>query len=135
MKLLILSSSPIPEVEPRHVEDIKRCATGYDIVITDDRERQFEEIVDLAEHAFALLLGLTRGVHHALRNPSWATRSAIRRRAWELADMTMGIVGLGGTGVAVAERAHAFGMRVLAVDPEPVPQPSSAFLGGSPSMG
>jgi phosphoglycerate dehydrogenase-like enzyme len=35
----------------------------------------------------------------------------------------MGIVGLGGTGRAVAERARGFGLRVLAVDPEPVPAP------------
>lgn len=37
--------------------------------------------------------------------------------------MTMGIIGLGGTSVEVARRAHAFGMHLLAVDPEPVVPP------------
>jgi phosphoglycerate dehydrogenase-like enzyme len=37
--------------------------------------------------------------------------------------MTMGVVGLGGTGMAMARRAHAFGMRVIATDTEPVERP------------
>lgn len=79
----------------------------------------------LAEHAFALLLGLTRGLQRALREPRWETRYAIRSHAWEIDGLTLCVIGLGGTGRAVAERARAFGMRVLAVDPEPVEQPPS----------
>jgi phosphoglycerate dehydrogenase-like enzyme len=78
----------------------------------------------LAEHAFALLLSLSRGLQLALREPRWETRIAIRAGAWELEGLTLCVVGLGGTGMAVAERARAFGMHVLAVDPEPIPQPS-----------
>lgn len=77
----------------------------------------------LAEQAFALLLALTRGIARAVREPVWDHRQAIRDASWELTDRTMGIVGLGGTGVEVARRAAAFGMRVLAVDPEPLPRP------------
>ena len=79
----------------------------------------------LSEHAFGLLLGLTRGIADIARRRSWIEdRPAFRSKLWELAGLTMGIVGLGGTGVTVARRAEAFGMRVLAVDPEPVDQPS-----------
>src|SRR3984893_10537689 len=46
MKLLILSNFPIPELQKRHVEAIQQCAEGYDVVVTDDREAQLEEIVD-----------------------------------------------------------------------------------------
>ncbi|MEK8036435.1 MAG: D-2-hydroxyacid dehydrogenase [candidate division NC10 bacterium] len=74
--------------------------------------------VHLAEHAFALLLGLTRGVHTALRDPDYRLREPIRREQREIFEQTMGIVGFGGTGRAVARRAIAFGMRVLAVDIE-----------------
>ncbi|MEK7371712.1 MAG: D-2-hydroxyacid dehydrogenase [candidate division NC10 bacterium] len=74
--------------------------------------------VHLAEHAFALLLGLTRGVHTALRDPDYRLREPIRREQREILEQTMGIVGFGGTGRAVARRAIAFGMRVLAVDIE-----------------
>jgi phosphoglycerate dehydrogenase-like enzyme len=77
----------------------------------------------LAEHAFGLLLALTRGINTAIRVRRWDARFAIRAAAWELTDRTMGIVGLGGTGVAVARRAAAFGMDVLAMDPEPVEKP------------
>ena len=80
--------------------------------------------VHLAEHAMALLLGLTRGIAHAVRMPTWASQRPIRDAAWELIDRTMGIVGLGGTGRDLAVRAHAFGMRILAVDPEPVEIPA-----------
>ncbi len=77
--------------------------------------------IHLAEHAFALLLGLTRGVHTALREPDYRLREPIRREQREIFEQTIGIVGFGGTGRAVARRALGFGMRVLAVDIEAGP--------------
>jgi phosphoglycerate dehydrogenase-like enzyme len=77
--------------------------------------------IHLAEHAFALLLGLTRGIHTAVRRPDYMLRESIRKEQWELQDRPLGIVGFGGTGRAVAERALGFGMRVLAVDVDDVP--------------
>lgn len=77
--------------------------------------------VHLAEHAFALLLGLTRGLHTAIRDPDFKLRYPIRDQQRELYETTMGIVGFGGTGRAVAQRALGFGMTVLAVDIEDVP--------------
>ena len=80
--------------------------------------------VHLAEHAMALLLGLTRGIAWAVRKPGWDQRMPIRNASWELVGLTMGIVGLGGTGRELAKRADAFGMRVMAVDPEDVDVPA-----------
>jgi len=77
--------------------------------------------IHLAEHALALLLSLTRGLHTAIRQPDYALREPIRLEQRELYEATMGIVGFGGTGREVARRALAFGMRVLAVDIEDVP--------------
>jgi D-2-hydroxyacid dehydrogenase (NADP+) len=79
--------------------------------------------VHLADHAMALLLTLTRGIIRAVRTPNWDQRAPIRAVSWELLDHTMGIVGLGGTGRELAVRADAFGMRVIAVDPEDVDVP------------
>jgi phosphoglycerate dehydrogenase-like enzyme len=80
--------------------------------------------IHLAEHAFALLLALTRGLHTAVRAPDYRLRESIRKDQLELYGLTMGIVGFGGTGREVARRALAFGMRVVAVDIEDVaPEP------------
>jgi phosphoglycerate dehydrogenase-like enzyme len=77
----------------------------------------------LADQAMALLLALIRGIHTAIRAPTWRAQHAIREATWELEDRTIGIVGLGGTGREFARRAAAFGARLIAVDPEPVEQP------------
>jgi phosphoglycerate dehydrogenase-like enzyme len=79
--------------------------------------------VHLADHAMALLLALARGIHTALRDPRWEMRSSIRANSLELTGKTMGIIGLGGTGVEVARRAVAFGMEVIALEPEDVQKP------------
>ena len=65
----------------------------------------------VGEHAIALLLAMTRGV-----GPATLQRPA---RAWEwptvveIGGLTMGIIGLGAIGEAVAQRAAALGMRVI----------------------
>jgi phosphoglycerate dehydrogenase-like enzyme len=76
----------------------------------------------LADHAFALLLGLARQLPRAIRAAPepWPLRLSLRADMVELHGLTTGVVGLGGTGRAVAKRAAAFGMDVVAVDSEPV---------------
>ncbi len=77
----------------------------------------------LADHAFGLLLSLTRQIGTALRlgADAWNHRPEMRRQEIELSGLTMGIFGFGGTGRAMARRAAAFGMTVQAVDRDPVP--------------
>jgi phosphoglycerate dehydrogenase-like enzyme len=79
----------------------------------------------LADTGFGLLLALTRQIATAIRlgPASWQAREAMRRKEIELEGLTMGIIGFGGTGRAMARRAVAFGMQVLALDAWPV-QPS-----------
>ena len=89
-----------------------------DVIVASEKG---EVGIHLAEHAFALLLALTRGVHTALRDPDFRLREPIRKEQRELWEQTLGIVGFGGTGRAVARRALGFGMRVVAVDIEDVP--------------
>ncbi len=70
-----------------------------------------------AEHTMALLLAQARNVPQAsaaLKEGRW------ERSKWtgvELADKTLGIIGLGRIGKLVAQRALAFGMRLVAYDP------------------
>ncbi|RLE25670.1 MAG: phosphoglycerate dehydrogenase, partial [Actinobacteria bacterium] len=74
-------------------------------------------IVSAAEHTMALLMASARNVpqaHAALVEGRW------ERGRWggvELCDKTLGIVGLGRIGKLVADRAKAFGMRLVAYDP------------------
>jgi len=74
-------------------------------------------ILSAAEHTMALLLAQARNIpqaHQALSEGRW------ERSKWEgveLADKTLGIVGLGRIGKLVAQRALAFGMRLVAYDP------------------
>ena len=77
----------------------------------------------LADHTWALLLGLLRGIGRAVRERTWDNRMSIRRETWELGGRTLGIIGLGGTGVEVARRAIGFEMEVIAIDPEEVAKP------------
>jgi phosphoglycerate dehydrogenase-like enzyme len=80
--------------------------------------------VHLAEHAFGLLLALTRGIHTAIRTPDYELRASIRVDQSEIYGLTMGIVGFGGVGRDVARRALAFRMRVIGLDIEDVaPEP------------
>jgi D-3-phosphoglycerate dehydrogenase len=74
-------------------------------------------IISAAEHTMALLLAQARNVpqaHAALTQGRW------ERSRWEgveLADKTLAIIGLGRIGKLVADRAKAFGMRLIAYDP------------------
>jgi len=94
------------------------CAS--DVILTSEKGLVGEH---LADHAFGLLLLLTRQLPRTLRMgpDAWNHRPALRRQMIELSGLTMGIVGFGGTGRAVARRAHAFGMRCQAMDRDPVP--------------
>lgn len=73
----------------------------------------------LAEHAFALILALTRGVALCVRTRTWGTGATARKTVAELGGKTMGLVGFGGVGMALARRAMAFDMKVLAVRRNP----------------
>ncbi len=92
--------------------------------VLTNMQRVFAPVI--AESAFALLLGLTRGLVQA-SVPNFRLRKWERGGSVPLDDLyqkTMGVVGLGGIGTEVARRAHCgFGMKVLAVDPKPMPKP------------
>jgi phosphoglycerate dehydrogenase-like enzyme len=71
----------------------------------------------VAEHTFALMLGFAK--HLPARHHSVATGGWPRLMSTPLRGKTIGLAGLGRIGKAVALRALAFEMRVLAYDPFP----------------
>ena len=70
-----------------------------------------------AEHAFALMLALSRNVapaYQSLCENKWDRKLYM---GTQLADKTLGVIGLGRIGREVAIRGLAFRMRVIAYDP------------------
>jgi D-3-phosphoglycerate dehydrogenase len=104
---------------------IARAGVGYDAVdIPTATERGVVVCIApgtnqdaVAEHTFALILALAKGLisqHLGTRAGQWP-----RRPNLPLRGRTLGIIGLGRIGKAVAVRGAAFGMRLLAYEPYP----------------
>ena len=76
--------------------------------------------VALAEHALSLMLLIAKNYATAQEN----IRSEIFSLPLndELAGKTLGLIGLGASGRELAKRAHAMGMRLVAIDVVDVPQ-------------
>ncbi|HXY92056.1 MAG TPA: NAD(P)-dependent oxidoreductase, partial [Acidimicrobiia bacterium] len=67
-----------------------------------------------AEHTMAMLLSMARNIPQANRDLHRGEWNKDRWEGVELNGKTLGIVGLGRIGVLVAQRAHAFGMNIIA---------------------
>jgi D-3-phosphoglycerate dehydrogenase len=92
----------------------KNAATRLGIVVMNTPTGN---TLSTAEHTFTLMLALSRRVaeaYHTLLAGKWDRKSFL---GTQLADKTLGIVGLGRIGQEVAKRALAFQMRVLGFDP------------------
>lgn len=83
-----------------------------DVILTNT-SGAFNQV--MADHAFALILAISRGIAFFVRNQS--------QRAWkragplhQLAGQSLGIIGLGNIGCEIARRGKAFGMEVAAAD-------------------
>ena len=92
----------------------KEAATRQGIVVMNTPAGN---TLSTAEHAFALILGLSRNIAAAdasLRGHKWDRNKFM---GVQLAGKTLGIVGLGRIGQAVAARARAFDMNLVGFDP------------------
>jgi D-3-phosphoglycerate dehydrogenase len=90
------------------------AATKRGIVVANAPQ---SNVITAAEHTMALLLALARNVpqaHASLTGGAWE-RSKFT--GVELYEKTLGILGFGRIGQLVAQRARAFGMRLVAFDP------------------
>ena len=109
---------------------VGRAGTGVDNVDTAAATARGVMVVNApgsnalstAEHAMALLLSMARNIPQA--------SSALRQGRWEkskwagveLHGKTFGVMGIGPIGTLVAQRALAFGMRLIAWDPWMAPE-------------
>ncbi len=98
------------------------AATDHAIVVSHCPDYCTNEVAD---HALALILALNRRiveVNEDIHKGAWVERSyhtqkILRGPMPPLREMTLGIVGLGRIGQAVARRAAPFGLRLIASDP------------------
>jgi len=126
--LIIRSSTTVTAEVLEAGEDLMvvgRAGVGLDNVDLDTATKRGVMVVNApqsnvlsaAEHTVALLLALARNIpqaHAALVEGRW------ERSKWEgieLSDKVLGVIGLGRIGKLVAQRASAFGMRLVAYDP------------------
>jgi phosphoglycerate dehydrogenase-like enzyme len=92
-------------------------------VVITNMARMFAPAI--SETSISMLLALTRGLNKYFF-PNFQKRQFVpeRNHLVEINGMTMGIVGMGGIGQAVAKKFHyGFDMRILATDAGPLPQP------------
>lgn len=104
---------------------VGRAGVGIDNVDVDEATRRGVIVMNTpdantiatAEHTFALLMAAARNIvsaHNSMASGAWE-RSAFTGS--ELKDKVLGVVGFGRVGRAVATRAQAFGMSIVAYDP------------------
>lgn len=89
-----------------------------DVVVTNAKNVYGPQIAD---HAFAFLLALTRRLNVTIPRQSLEEWPAGRGGMVELNGKTAVIIGVGGIGSQIAQRAHGFGMRVIGVDIRDIP--------------
>jgi D-3-phosphoglycerate dehydrogenase len=100
---------------------VGRAGIGVDNIDVDTATRRGVLVVNApnsialanAEHTLALLLAMARNIPQADRDLHGGNWNRARWEGVELHDKTLGIVGLGRVGVLVAQRARAFGMRII----------------------
>lgn len=103
------------------------AATARGIMVTNTPAHA--EVEPVAEHAIALMLGLAKHLH-------WYSAGYIAAGGWRSAEhmsltlrgATVGIVGLGHIGLAVAARLRPWGARLLATDIRPLTAPEGVEL-------
>jgi glycerate dehydrogenase len=133
--ILLTNKTPITRPAISALPDLKYIgvlATGFNIVDVEaakDRGIPVTNVpaystMSVAQVVFAHLLNLTHNMAHhtsSIRNGKWCSNPDFSYWDFpliELSGLTMGIVGLGRIGSAVASIAMAFGMKVIAYDPD-----------------
>jgi D-3-phosphoglycerate dehydrogenase len=130
----------------RVIENLRRCrlilrkGVGYDTIDVAAATEHGIPVCTLpdiwtdevANHTLALLLGCNRRLltlDRAMRSGGW--RSFSQTHTGQLRGETLGIIGLGRIGSAVARRVLPFGMEVIAYDPyiaEPPPDTGARLV-------
>jgi glycerate dehydrogenase len=130
---LLTNKTPLDARTLDQLPDLKYIgvlATGYNVVNVHAAAKRNVVVTNVptygtdsvAQHAAALILELMRGVgvhHHAVANGQWSNSDNwcfALQPITELTGKTLGIVGLGRIGLALARIGAAMGMKLIAHD-------------------
>jgi phosphoglycerate dehydrogenase-like enzyme len=116
LKWLHISSAGV-ESHGRQIGVFAELAAS-DVVVTNAKNVYGPQIAD---HAFAFLLALTRKLNVTIPRQHLEEWPAGRDGMFELNGKTAVIIGVGGIGSQIAQRAHGFGMKVIGVDIRDIP--------------
>jgi glyoxylate reductase len=128
---LVVANEPVPLALLPNLRIVANFGVGYDridleactargVVVTNTPGVLDDAVADLA---FALILSVRRQVVEAdrfVRSGAWGSSWSEGRLAADVTGSTLGIVGLGRIGSAVARRAQGFELRVLYTQRRPV---------------
>jgi D-3-phosphoglycerate dehydrogenase len=92
-----------------------KAAAEHGIIVSNVPDYGTNEVAD---HALAMMMALTRKVLQAtaaVKSGRWDFR--MMQPVHRLQEQTLGVIGIGRIGSAMARRAHGVGMKVIACDP------------------
>lgn len=104
---------------------VVRAGVGVDNIDLEECRKRHIEVVNTPRASTVSVAEITMGLMLTLQRNIARGDALIRRGLWEkgrlkgneLYGKTLGIIGLGRIGKALAERGKAFGMKILAYDP------------------
>jgi len=103
------------------------AARGHGVMVATTPEGTVEGV---AEHVLLMILAVNKqllSADRAMREGQWLVWQ-LRPTSFMLSGLTLGLVGLGRIGRAVAERARAFGVELIYTDPQRAPAAVEAAL-------
>jgi D-3-phosphoglycerate dehydrogenase len=128
-----VACDPVTEIAADVIDKMKNCkivvtlSTGYDHIALEAASKKGIYVCcvpnycveEVADHALALLLAVSRKIqrlHNNIELGKWEDYQGVGP-VHRLRGRTLGLIGVGKIGKSVAERAKAFGLRVVAFDP------------------
>jgi len=113
-------SKPVLDLLP-NLKLIATRSTGYNHIDLEECKRKGIDVANVpyygentvAEHAFGLILSLSRKIYKAYLRTSRLDFSLETLRGFDLKDKTIGVVGAGRIGLHVVRIAKGFGMNVM----------------------
>jgi phosphoglycerate dehydrogenase-like enzyme len=144
--ILVVGLQPVNEEvfrAARRLKLVQRLGRGYSNVDLEAAERHGVPVCGMpdfnagtvAEHTLMLILALLRRVFDStllMKASDWPVRSVVGGGLFDLQGKSLGIVGFGAIGQAVAARAAAFDARLSYFDPEGEIEGDGEPLGAHP---